>query len=247
MRFEQKIPHTIADLHVPVTEKLVGSEPVFRRGTPDFVAKMGGDYARRLLQVAESLSMVTDSTRIMAQKTPFVHGAYPDIPQWHVDCVPGVPSKLLDAIQARIDGLICVVFERAQHRHDLGTLFLQGSVDLDMTNDSDSDYKPASHLSMDGGPVNWIHPQVDKQLGGSVQALSIIANKIYRYTSADFHKAPAMMSDHGFRLVLRLNTPSKDFPFPVPMNNEIISPEPRYVFKVNDTYQKWRRLHVLNR
>ncbi len=241
MNLKQELPKIVADLDLPVTEERIMSEFVFRRFHPSSVESLGKQYAKRILAVAESLSMVRDSTRMMVQKTPIVSGAYPDIPQWHVDCIPGLPAKLAETVRQRIDGLICVILDTEAHPHDRGTLFLEGDLDLDMSEEADSDYVPGSHMSVDTGRINWIHPQVQRQMGEKLRVSHLTPNTIYRYSSDQFHQAPIMVGNAGHRIVIRLNTPPDNFQGTVPVSDQIIAPEPRYVFRVNEEHTQWTR------
>ncbi len=241
MNLRQELPVKVGDLNLPVSNDLIDREVVFRRFNPTSVESMGGQYAKRLLAVAGSLGMVRDTTRIMVQKTPIVAGTFPDIPQWHLDCIPGLPARLAQTIRDKIDGLICVILDTETHPNDRGTLFLEGDLHLDMNEEADSDYVPGSHLSLDSGRINWIHPQVEKQLGKNLNASHLIPNTIYRYSSDQFHKAPVMVGNSGKRLVIRLNTPPDNFLGEVPVNNQIITPEPSYVFRVNEGHMEWTR------
>ena len=241
MKIPQRLPEEIAPIDTRTNEQDIASEAVFRRGDPDFVARMGGAFAKRILEVAKSLDMVRDNTRIMVQKTPMVRGAYPDVPQWHVDCMPGIQTKLAEAVRQRIDGLICVLLDRNLHTNGGGTLFLNGELDMKMDAEDDSDYVPGGYLSLDAGDVNWIHPQVEAQLYRTVHPSAILPNVIYRYRSDQLHRAPVMTGNSGHRIVVRLNTPPDDFEYEIPVQNTIITPEPNYIFRVNEERTRWTR------
>ncbi len=240
MKIPQQFPEKVGILH-PVKAHKIASEPVFRRGDLNFVEGMGGPFAKKMLQIAEIFGMVRSTTRMLVQKTPVVSGAYPDIPQWHVDCMPGVPTKLADVVRQKIDGLICVLLDKEANPDEQGTLFLKGELDLDMDPESDSDYKPDSHLSRNSGNINWIHPQVEAQLGRTVEASHLEPNTIYRYSSDQFHIAPVMNGSSGQRIVIRLNTPPEDYPHVVPVTNQLIRFEPSYFFQANEDHTTWQR------
>lgn len=224
MKIPQKIPEQIAPIGIPTNEKDIRSEAVFGSCDPGFFAQMGGAFAKRILQVAESLKMVRSDTRIMVQKTPMVRGAYPDVPQWHVDCMPGIPTKLAEAVRQRIDGLICVLLDRNLTHNGGGTLFLEGELDLDMNAEDDSNYVPGGYLGLEAGDINWIHPQVEAQMNRTVHLSAIQPNFIYRYQSDQFHRAPVMAGNSGHRIVVRLNTPPEDFGYEIPVQNTIMNP-----------------------
>lgn len=227
---------------LPVTEVEVQQEPTIRRATPEFAHEMGGPVLRKFLDIAYDLGHVHDNSLVMSQPSDFKRGALSTPQYWHFDFTPGIAPTTDESFEPAVydnTGLIACAFDTAEHPDDIGTIFLQGGkVVLDLAmRDPSQEYVPRQNLNphINSGRVYWWDPVVREQIeaDNGLRIEPLQPNGVYEYGSHHIHRVPVMQSNHGQRVLMRINTPTDPDVKP-PTENTLIRQDdpsyPRYVF-----------------
>jgi hypothetical protein len=237
---------------IPVTEADVRQEPTIRRADPEFAHQMGGPVLRKFLETAYDLGYVHENSLVMSQPSDFKRGALSTPQYWHFDFTPGRAPTTDESFKEEVHGntgLIMCAFDTDEHPNDIGTIFIQGGeVAIDLAQrDPSQEYVPRQNLNPDinDGRVYWWDPIVRKQLEADNQLVTmpLEPNGVYTYGSRHIHRVPVMQSDHGQRVLMRINTPTDPAVKPTAENTFIPQDDPaypRYVF-YETSPDTWRR------
>ena len=237
-RLLQKLPEIIGKLPEPTQEDIL-NEPTYRRATPDFVFSNGGQFAKYFLTKADEIGLISDSSRIMCQRSPILKGAYPSPPNWHVDRMPGTAFNLNEHLNDPIPGAIASIC--SLDKIETTEFLFDGAITLNEPDSTEAFHKPGQYLEENQGLMNWTTDQIENQLNaGTVQKTSINPNAIYKYDSTYFHKPPGFIHDGGYRMIIRVNTPSKNFPHSIPINNHLLSDD-KFFFTVSEDGSIWHK------
>jgi hypothetical protein len=227
---------------IDVSEEDVQQEPTIRRATPEFAYEVGGPILRRFLEIATELGHVHDNSLVMSQPSDFKAGALSTPQYWHFDFTPGLAPETDEEFKEAIygnTGLITCAFSAEEHPRDEGTLFLQGGeVAIDLADrDRSREYVPRQNLNPDinSGGVYWWDPIVRRQIetNNDLVVVPLTPNAVYEFGSHHIHRVPLMQSDHGQRVLMRINTPTDPNIKPKAENTHIDQSDPnypRYVF-----------------
>jgi hypothetical protein len=112
-------------------------------------------------------------------------------------------------------------------------MFLQGGeVVLNLADrDRSREYVPRQNLNpnINDGTVYWWDPIVRQQIAADNDLVTpLVPNGIYEYGSHHIHRVPVMRSDHGQRVLMRINTPTDPEVNPRPENTYIAQDDPKY-------------------
>jgi hypothetical protein len=232
----------MAIAEIPVSEDEVRQEPTIRRATPEFAYEVGGPVLKRFLDEAASAGHINDNSLVMSQPSDFKSGALSTPQYWHFDFTPGLAPESDESFRSAVYGnvgLIACAFSTEEHPDDIGTVFLQGGEVVLNLNDRDSsrEYVPRQNLNPDinDGAVYWWDPIVRQQIttDNNLSVMPLVPNVVYEYGSHHIHRVPVMRSDHGQRVLMRINTPTDPEIKPQPENTCIAQNDPsypRYVF-----------------
>ena len=238
----QKLPIPFAQIPEP-SQSDIQKEPTYRRASVDFVYKNGGDLAKYFLKEVEKLGIITDFTRMMCQRSPIVKNKFPSPPNWHVDRMPGTRFNLKEHLTNLIPGVIACIC--SPDKIETTEFICDGELILEEPDITEAVHKSGQYLQNNEGLMNWTTEQIENQLKkGSVKKASIEPNTIYKYDSSYFHKPPGFSHDGGYRIILRLNTPPKNFPHKIATNDFII-PGDAFYFTVSEDEKIWHK-HTFN-
>jgi hypothetical protein len=228
--------------HIYVTEEEVSKEPTIRRATYEFAYEFGGPILRKFLDIAKASGHVHPNSLVMSQPSDFKKGALSTPQYWHFDFTPGVVADSDEEFENEIygnTGLIMCAFDVKEHPEDLGTLFLQsGEIHLDLNKrNKKEEYVPRQNLNpnLNSGRVYWWDPIVREQIekNKSLKVEPLKPNVAYEFGSHNIHRVPVMKSNHGQRVLMRINTPTNPRIKPKAENTLIHQTDPnypRYVF-----------------
>ena len=237
-RLKQQLPEVIGQLPEPTQNDII-SEKSFRRASPEFAYKNGGELVRLFLDILDSQGLVNDRSRLMCQCSPTVKGTYPSPPNWHVDRMPGTKFNLIEHITQPITGAIVSICSK--EFIETTEFISEGEIVLDEPSDSDLVHQPNQYFDDDQGLMNWTTSQIEAQLDkGTIKKANIEANTIYDYDSTYFHKCPEFVHDGGYRIILRVNTAPEDFAYDIATRNEIIK-EREYFFRLSEDRMSWKK------
>lgn len=235
-----------------VTEAEVRQEPTIRRAAPEFAYEMGGSVLRGFLNTAYNLGYVHDNSLVMSQPSDFRIDALSTPQYWHFDFTPGRAPTTNESFRSEVHGnlgLIACAFDTSEHPRDIGTIFIQGGeVTIDLAKrDPSQEYVPRQNLNPDinEGRVYWWDPIVREQLetNNRLKTMPLQPNGVYAYGSHHIHRVPVMQSDHGQRVLMRINTPTDPDVKPTVENTLLRQDDPkypRYVF-YETSPDTWRR------
>lgn len=230
-------PPVGASLLEAPTQAEICQEPIFRRATWPFVREQGGNIVKQWLRSVEALGLITDRSRFMCQRSPFVAGAFPSPPNWHLDYMPGTPNEFARHVDTPTRGAMTCVC--CAERIATTTFLTDGRLELTPPNQDAISIRGGEYLEVTSGHVNWCTPIIAQLiLAGRLQSLSIEANRVYLYDSRNFHRAPRFAQSGGFRLVLKVNTPPDDFPFDIPKRDELLKVPDFYFVLDGNTWRK---------
>jgi len=233
----QQKPLTVAGNLSEPTQGDIQSEPIFRRATADFVRKNGGNIARLFLERLETIDLINDRSRFLCQRCLYVQGAYPSPPNWHVDYMPGTPVIFREHILNPTRGAIASLC--SQEKVSTTTFLLPGSVVLEEPEHNELIAKGNEYLEATAGRLNWCTTQIEDLIAKErIRAESIAPNQIHLYDSSNIHRPPQFAQSGGYRVILRANTPPADFPYEIPIRNELLEHPDFFFTLTGDQWQK---------